>query len=117
MHQFAHMADVHLGANRHGKMAELEIGAFERAMDICITRKVDFIVISRDLFHVGVPSDLDTVSQAVAKMREVTEKGIPIYAIYGSHDYTPTSTSITVSYTHLRAHETDSYLVCRLLLE
>src|SRR5680860_1473622 len=23
---------------------------------------------------------------------------------------------ITVSYTHLRAHETDSYLVCRLLL-
>src|SRR5665647_834604 len=26
-------------------------------------------------------------------------------------------TLITVSYTHLRAHETDSYLVCRLLLE
>ena len=23
----------------------------------------------------------------------------------------------SVSYTHLRAHETDSYLVCRLLLE
>src|SRR5665647_3604559 len=28
------------------------------------------------------------------------------------------STSLSsVSYTHLRAHETDSYLVCRLLLE
>ena len=26
-------------------------------------------------------------------------------------------TQDTVSYTHLRAHETDSYLVCRLLLE
>ena len=26
-------------------------------------------------------------------------------------------TPATVSYTHLRAHETDSYLVCRLLLE
>ena len=25
--------------------------------------------------------------------------------------------SDAVSYTHLRAHETDSYLVCRLLLE
>ena len=25
--------------------------------------------------------------------------------------------AIPVSYTHLRAHETDSYLVCRLLLE
>src|SRR5664279_5068232 len=27
------------------------------------------------------------------------------------------ATTPTVSYTHLRAHETDSYLVCRLLLE
>src|SRR5680860_538369 len=25
--------------------------------------------------------------------------------------------AVAVSYTHLRAHETDSYLVCRLLLE
>ena len=25
--------------------------------------------------------------------------------------------ALPVSYTHLRAHETDSYLVCRLLLE
>src|SRR5665647_1887635 len=29
----------------------------------------------------------------------------------------PIFTMTTVSYTHLRAHETDSYLVCRLLLE
>src|SRR5665647_460903 len=28
-----------------------------------------------------------------------------------------TNLSTPVSYTHLRAHETDSYLVCRLLLE
>ncbi len=26
-------------------------------------------------------------------------------------------TRVVLSYTHLRAHETDSYLVCRLLLE
>src|SRR5665647_1575222 len=30
---------------------------------------------------------------------------------------TPTLSWTPVSYTHLRAHETDSYLVCRLLLE
>src|SRR5680860_871342 len=29
----------------------------------------------------------------------------------------PMLTMMPVSYTHLRAHETDSYLVCRLLLE
>src|SRR5680860_1656826 len=44
-------------------------------------------------------------------------------AIQGSHSgsrvqLTPTIVFIPpVSYTHLRAHETDSYLVCRLLLE
>ena len=32
-------------------------------------------------------------------------------------DLTQDSSAIPVSYTHLRAHETDSYLVCRLLLE
>src|SRR5664279_5982307 len=31
--------------------------------------------------------------------------------VKNAHSYAP------VSYTHLRAHETDSYLVCRLLLE
>src|SRR5665647_2879496 len=34
-----------------------------------------------------------------------------------SDDSTYQSIIATVSYTHLRAHETDSYLVCRLLLE
>ena len=32
-------------------------------------------------------------------------------------DEIPNAETIAVSYTHLRAHETDSYLVCRLLLE
>src|SRR5680860_1316824 len=35
----------------------------------------------------------------------------------GAGDSTPHSRPFLVSYTHLRAHETDSYLVCRLLLE
>ena len=33
------------------------------------------------------------------------------------NDSEETESSSPVSYTHLRAHETDSYLVCRLLLE
>lgn len=94
MHTFAHIADVHLGANRDPLMAQCEIDAFLRSLDTCIKRKVDFILICGDLFHLGVPTDLDVVNQAVVKMREVKERGIPIYAIYGSHDYTPTGTSI-----------------------
>ena len=34
-----------------------------------------------------------------------------------SHKQDVVQIAIAVSYTHLRAHETDSYLVCRLLLE
>src|SRR5665647_738372 len=35
----------------------------------------------------------------------------------GVQRMTPNPVLLAVSYTHLRAHETDSYLVCRLLLE
>ena len=41
--------------------------------------------------------------------KALREKGM--YPDILDHNYEP------VSYTHLRAHETDSYLVCRLLLE
>src|SRR5665647_2791996 len=39
------------------------------------------------------------------------------YVLFLDGDVVPIPGSIAVSYTHLRAHETDSYLVCRLLLE
>src|SRR5664279_5302200 len=47
---------------------------------------------------------------------------MPVYPMHtwlpAAHVEAPTAGSvIPVSYTHLRAHETDSYLVCRLLLE
>jgi DNA repair exonuclease SbcCD nuclease subunit len=74
-------------------MEKLETETFSKAMDICIQRKVDFILICGDLFHVGIP-DLAVVREAIVKMREVRQQGIPIYVIYGSHDYTPTGTSI-----------------------
>src|SRR5680860_1077733 len=44
-------------------------------------------------------------------------KPIGIFKIRGLGVFEQTSSSFPVSYTHLRAHETDSYLVCRLLLE
>ncbi len=93
MHSFAHMADVHLGAHREPALRELEREAFEVAMTKCVELDVDFVLVSGDLFHVGIP-DLGVVNAALAKMMEVRRAGIPIYAIYGSHDYTPTGTSV-----------------------
>src|SRR5664279_5188060 len=37
------------------------------------------------------------------------------FSLFGGSEIAARITTVTVSYTHLRAHETDSYLVCRLL--
>lgn len=91
--KFAHLADIHIGANREPVLAKLEAEAFHIAMDRCIEEKVDFIIISGDLFESGIP-DLSAVDDAVKNMRKVREADIPIYVIYGSHDYNPNGKSI-----------------------
>ena len=93
MNSFAHMADVHLGAHREPALQKLEREAFELALSRCVDEGVDFLLVSGDLFHVGIP-DLAVVNSALRKMMELRDAGIPIYAIYGSHDYTPTGTSV-----------------------
>jgi DNA repair exonuclease SbcCD nuclease subunit len=60
MKKFAHMADLHLGAHREPALRQLEMKVFHEAMDRCISGKVDFVLISGDLFHVGIP-DLEIV--------------------------------------------------------
>lgn len=93
MHRFAHLSDCHIGAWRDLTLRELNIKAFEKAMNRCVEEKVDFIVISGDLFDANIP-DLSSVIRAASKMREVREHNIPIYTIYGSHDYSATTVSI-----------------------
>ena len=62
-------------------------------MDICIERAVDFIIVSGDLFDSNIP-DMALANAVVKKIREVTKKDIPFYVVYGSHDFSPTQTSI-----------------------
>ena len=93
MHSFAHLADAHIGSFRHPALQDLAIKAFSEAMDVCVKRKVDFIIISGDLFDSNMP-DMALANVAVRKLREVRNQGIPLYAVYGSHDFSPTQTSI-----------------------
>ena len=93
MFKFAHIADCHIGANRDQTLRYLELSAFRTAIDRCIEEKVNFILITGDLFHVNVP-DMGAANEAVKKLREAKEAGIEIYAIYGSHDYSPNETSM-----------------------
>src|SRR5712692_10192248 len=93
MYSFAHLSDVHVGAFRQPVLQNLVIDAFNKAMDLCLQRKVDFIIISGDLFDSNIP-DMGLLNPAVKKMGEVKDKGIQFYVVYGSHDFSPTQTSI-----------------------
>lgn len=93
MYKFAHLADCHLGAQKYPELKELEMAAFKNCLDKCMEEKVDFIIIAGDLFHSNLP-DMGVVKEAVGKLKEVKENGIPIYINYGSHDFSPNETSI-----------------------
>ncbi|MBI5347644.1 MAG: DNA repair exonuclease [Candidatus Aenigmarchaeota archaeon] len=84
---FAHMADCHLGAwSMHPELRELSLKSFDYAIDECILRSVDFILISGDLFDTSMPP-VEVLCRCAARLREVAEKGIRVYVIPGSHDF------------------------------
>ncbi len=82
------MADVHVGSWRDPKLKELSLDAFLEAIDESIHSKVDFILISGDLFNTALPS-IDHVRLVVRKLKEAKEHGITTYFIAGSHDFSP----------------------------
>src|SRR5665647_694164 len=79
-----------------------------------------------DIDQIGMlapPPDADSrchrfkVDNLAAMVRNYRIAGTQVLVISGVIDPEHGHDFAAVSYTHLRAHETDSYLVCRLLLE
>ena len=65
--------------------------------------------------YTGILKFLDVL---LSSSRATTEKILEEeFGIAMSEELEKSAYYVSVSYTHLRAHETDSYLVCRLLLE
>ena len=93
LHKFAHISDIHLGAFPDPTLRELEKQCLGETVKKCTELGLDFVLISGDIFHVGIP-DLSIVNDAIRIFRKLVEAHIPIYVIYGSHDYTPNGTSI-----------------------
>jgi len=91
--KFAHLSDIHLGFQKHESLQKIEQHVFEQALDECISHKVDFILIPGDLFHVNIP-EMRVQKFAFAKFRQVYDAGIPVYVVYGSHDFSPVSNSV-----------------------
>jgi DNA repair protein SbcD/Mre11 len=87
--KYAHLADLHLGSWRDERMRQLSIKVFLKAIDDCINKQVDFILFAGDLFNTSLPN-LDTLKTVTKKLKELKDKNILVYAIAGSHDFSPT---------------------------
>jgi len=93
LYKFAHITDCHLGSWRNPKLRDLNLQAFERSILISIKEQVDFILITGDFFDVNIPQ-LAPVKKAVEILKRARDSGIPIYMIYGSHDFNTANISM-----------------------
>ena len=80
------MGDCHLGGWRQPELKELNFTSFQRAIEICIREKVDFVLIAGDLFDSAYPP-IDTLKDTFREFRKLAESKIPVFLIAGSHDY------------------------------
>ena len=55
MVKFAHISDVHLGGWKQQPLQDLNFQSFRKTVDICIKKKLDFILIAGDLFDSAYP--------------------------------------------------------------
>ncbi|MCA8994153.1 MAG: DNA repair exonuclease [Planctomycetaceae bacterium] len=95
MFRFLHAADLHLDAPLKGlaeypgapveRLREATRAAFERLIQLAISRNVDFVVIAGDLFD-GRWTNMQTGLWTANQFRLLQEQGIPVYLIRGNHD-------------------------------
>jgi DNA repair exonuclease SbcCD nuclease subunit len=86
MVQFAHISDVHLGGWKQKPLQDLNFASFRMAIDICIEKKLDFILISGDLFDSAYPS-IEILKETFSEFRRLKEAKLQCFIIAGSHDY------------------------------
>lgn len=86
--KFTHISDCHLGGWRNERLNKLGYKAFDRAIEKSIDEKVDFIIISGDLYDVSNPK-VDVIDFATKTLFKLNQANIPAYGIMGSHDFSP----------------------------
>ena len=86
MVKFAHLADVHLGGWKQQPLQQLNFQSFQKTIQTCIDKKVEFVLIAGDLFDTAYPS-IDILKETFAEFKKLKEAKIPCFLIAGSHDY------------------------------
>lgn len=92
---FIHAADLHLGASFRGVQALSETWAeklvaaipesYGRVIDAAITNKVDFVLMSGDIFDTSRSSYADHL-KFFEGLNRLNDVGIPVYLCTGNHD-------------------------------
>ncbi len=84
------MADIHLGFRQYGSQERMLdfATAFMKAMKFAVEQKVDFVIISGDLFHKKSEMDPVTLTQATKVLEMARKHEIPVIAVEGNHDAT-----------------------------
>jgi DNA repair protein SbcD/Mre11 len=85
--RFIHAADAHLGYLQYGSTVRYNdfARAFSAMVTDAVSRKVDFVLVSGDLFHKR-SMDPQTLFQAVGLLAPLHEHNIPLVAIIGNHE-------------------------------
>jgi len=91
--KFAHFADCHIGGWRDPKLKNIGTQAFSKAVDSCIEKKMDFVLIAGDLFNTSLPS-IDSLKDITLKLKELKDNEIATYIVPGSHDFSASGKTI-----------------------
>ncbi len=91
--RFFHAADVHLGGHRDPALRAASERAFTTLTDDALAQKPAFLLLAGDLFNTAIPG-IDALKTAVTQLSRLRDARIPVYAIGGSHDASPTGKSM-----------------------
>ena len=86
--KFAHLSDCHIGGWREPKLRELGLQSFRKVIEKCIEENVGFVLIAGDLFDTALPQT-ELIKETASILKLLHEYDIPVYAIPGSHDFSP----------------------------
>jgi hypothetical protein len=86
MVRFAHISDVHLGGWKQQPLQDLNFQSFRMALNICMEKKVEFILISGDLFDSAYPS-IEILKETFFEFKRLKEAKLQCFIIAGSHDF------------------------------
>ncbi len=84
--KFAHFADCHLGGWRQEELQSLNFQSFQKAVDVVINEKPDFLLLAGDLFDSAYPP-IEILKETFAEFKKIKDEGIPVFMIAGSHDF------------------------------